>query len=354
MNTRSLLVAFGVAGLLMVASSNYASAQEAIRIQPAIIGDGAGQVVAPGESFNSSIRVTNVSEITNTYSVFVQDIKDQIDGKPVFAEDSEDPVTGLKNWVSFRNTKITLGPNETKEVNFEIKVPENAFPGSHFGAIFISKGAVKPEEIGTGVGFQAGPVLIIKVPGDITEDALLREFSKDKGIYSSADVNFSLKIENMGNVLIRPRGPIDVYNMFGKRVNGESIVVNDEYASIFPKGERSFSINWKQDGFMFGRYDAVVALNYSDSRPSISGNLSFWIIPWHIILPIFGAIVFVVLLLVFGLRRYVERRVSELSGGQSMATKERRGLPFGKLMALTLLTITFTIVLLGLIFFVFG
>lgn len=345
-----ILGLFLVLGLSITVSNVFA--QEAIRFQPAIIGDGAGQVIEPGKTFESSIRATNISQSPVTYDVIVEDIKDQVDGKPVFADPGEETATGIKNWVTFKDKKITIGPNETEEIFFSIAVPKDAFPGSHFGSIMLSRPGSKPGTSGSGIGFQAGPVIVIRIPGNVSENARLREFSKDKGIYSSPEVSFGVKIENLGNVLVRPRGPLEIYNMRGQKVS--ETIINDEFSSIFPGKERSFDVAWKGEGFYFGRYDAIASVGYGfEGSKTITGAVSFWILPLNLILPVFFGVLFLVLVIVFGLKMYIRKRIKELAPG-SVRTTNREGMPFGRLMFMTLATIAFTVILLGILFLLFS
>jgi hypothetical protein len=56
-------------------------------------------------------------------------------------------------------------------------------------------------------------------------------------LYQAPNVAFTAIVANEGNVLLRPRGPIDVTNMFGQKV-GE-VIMNDQAAAIFPGTART-------------------------------------------------------------------------------------------------------------------
>jgi hypothetical protein len=71
---------------------------------------------------------------------------------------------------------------------------------------------------GAAVGYDVANIVSIRVAGDVSEGAEIRQFSTDQFVYGSTDVNFTLRIENLGNVLVRPSGPLEITNMFGKTV----------------------------------------------------------------------------------------------------------------------------------------
>src|SRR5262249_44447811 len=152
------------------------------------------------------------------FRVTVEDISDMTpSGEPVFSTSSVQDY-GLSDWVTIPNPVITIPGNGSAIVPFTITVPKLATPGGHYGAIFVTFGATRPEFNGTGIGYQVGSLIDLRIAGVANEDAQVQEFSTDKGLYQAPDVTFTASVQNEGNVLLRPRGPIDVTNMFGQKV----------------------------------------------------------------------------------------------------------------------------------------
>lgn len=329
----------------------------AIRVQPALF----EQVVNPGDRFSSSVTVTNPDPTTKTFTVGVQDIKDiNGSGEPVFSTTTV-PEYGVSSWVSIGVPTVTIAGYGSKQIPFTITVPKDATPGGHYGAIFVTYGATRPAITGSGVGYQVGSLIDLRIAGEANEQAEIREFSTDKGLYQGPNVAFTASVADLGNVLLRPRGPIDIVNMFGQKV--ATVVMNDGNEAIFPGSSRSFNVVWQGSGFMAGRFDAVMSLTYgNETQKTVSASTSFWIIPFTPILAVLGSVIFFVLIFVWSLRAYVRRKVQGMTGGRggkaSLSEEERflyeNRMPFSRLAFIVIATAVFAVVFLIILFFLFG
>lgn len=348
-----------LAGAFFVYFSTVEAQGEAgLRISPSIIEDR----IEPGDSFEGTLRVTNLEGTEREFFIIRRDISSiGPGGQPVFAEPGE--ITGyeLSEWISLAQTSIVLNPNEEGTVNFVVTVPENASPGGHFGGIFLSAEAERQRTTGAGVGYQVGTIMNFRIGGDIIEEAQVREFSTDNLLYGTANVKFDVSVENEGNVLIRPRGPIDIADMFGKKV--ATIRLNDSGAAVLPNSRRDFSISWEDEGFFFGRYEAIVALAYGeDVRKTASAATSFWVLPIQIILPVLGGLLLFVLLIYFGMRMYVRRRLEDMYRHSRVRAKGRRPArvvraergPFPKIAVVVIALLVFTMLFLAVLFLFFA
>ncbi|HVN26509.1 MAG TPA: hypothetical protein VMT99_02545 [Candidatus Paceibacterota bacterium] len=351
-----MAIAIVAAVALPLAHAQTQTVGTGIKVQPALF----EQLVNPGDTFSTSITVTNPDPTAKQFTVTVENISDMTaTGQPVFTSSSV-PEYGLSSWVSIANPVITIPANGSAVVPFTITVPKTAAPGGHYGAIFVTLGAKRPAFTGTGIGYEVGSLIDLRIAGEATEDAQIQEFSTDKGLYQAPDVTFTAIAHNDGNVLLRPRGPIDIMNMFGQKV-GEAIM-NDGNAAIFPGTDRSFTAHWTGTGFMMGRFDAVMSLTYGDQgQKTVSREVSFWIIPVVPIIAVLGSILFFVLIFVWSVRAYVRRRVAAMTSGRPDrgASAEERflaedRLPFSRLVFILIATAIFAIVFLLVLFFFFG
>ena len=331
------------------------AAQEglSVRIQPAIIEEN----VDPGQVLRETIRITNQDSAAKTFYLIVRDIKDvEAEGQPVFAEGGEAVLYGVSGWIRFDVPSVTIGGGEMKEVSFTVVVPESPTPGGHFGGVFFSLEPKRPENTGAGIGLQLGAILNLRVAGEVVEEARIREFSTDKSVYSKPVVTFTARVENLGNVLLNPRGPLEISDMFGNKA--ATMIVNDEFAGVFPKRERSFSAVWQSEGFKIGRYQATVAFSYGqDGSKTTYASLSFWVLPLGVILPVLFGIIGLILAVYFGMRAYIRKKVRELQNGMGGAGK---GAPFeakpfpSRFLFIALGFILFSIVFLLIIFLLFS
>jgi hypothetical protein len=349
------LFLFLLIGILFFSVSTSVLAQGAagVGIRPAVINDR----MEPGELRQYSIQLNNLSEIDQTYYVSSRDILGVREGGvPIFSNGPAEK-TGfeLSEWITLDRTEVFIPVGGTEMVSFVLEVPKEAAPGSHFGGVIIS---VEPPEIkssGASIGYEVANIISIRIAGDAKDQAKIRQFSTSKYIYSKTEVDFAIRIENEGNTLVTPVGPLEVFNMFGKRV--ATLDFNDSQAGIYPKtqvsnGMRDFEISWQDDGIGFGRYEAILSAVYGEegSKNTLSSTVSFWVLPMNIIGP--AALILAVLLLVIyiAIRIYVRRSIAMMSTGATrrlVRSRQRNQFPI-VLLLVSMLSVTtlFLIVLL--------
>lgn len=338
-STLKLLAILILAFVAFAPGVSNAQGSAGVRISPAVV----EETLDPGQSktYDAKIRNLNSSEIK--FFIFTRNIEGVSDqGTPIFSTLSKENDYGLIDWVSLSQTEIVLGPNEEKTFNFTINVPDGASPGGHFGGVFVSVDAPDIQRSGAAIGYQVGNIISIRVSGDANESASIRQFSTDKFIHGSSDINFSLRVENAGNVLVRPSGPLEITNMLGKKV--ETVLFNESRGAVFPLSVREYKLNWVGNGTGFGRYEATVALGYGDAgaKKTMASTVSFWVLPLDIILPALGALAFLLLVTYIMVRVYIRRTLSQIgySGNRSVRSRRRSGTPTGLLLIIVMLCVT--------------
>jgi hypothetical protein len=306
-------------------------AQEAgIKIVPAVIETAAN----PGEIITEEITVTNVNNEAKTFFLYTRNIQGvEANGKPIFSEEGAEH-TGfeMSDWLSFFSESIDVEAGGEYKLPVTITIPENASPGSHFGGIFISAEPPRLRKTGAGVGYEVGAIVSIRIAGDITDNARIRSFSTNKLFFGTKDVEFLIKVENQGNILIRPRGPLTITNMFGGEV--ANLEVNDALAGVFPGTVRDLSLHWQEDEPGFGQYTAVVALSYEGDggQKTIDAAVTFWIFPMKIIVPILLGLFALVGFIYLFTRLYISRAVARSTGsGRILSHRHRRRVGISRL-----------------------
>jgi hypothetical protein len=319
-----------------------------VQLLPAIIEES----VDPGLVIDTAISVRNISAVEQTFYLIRRDIASvRDDATPVFAEEGMEP-TGyeLSSWVTLSEEPLVLAPGATTKVPVKITVPQNATPGSHFGGVFVSVEPPRLRQTGAAVGYEVGSIISLRVRGDVVENARIRSFSTDKLIYGKPEVTFATRVENPGNVLIRPRGPLEVFDMFGKRV--DLLTVNDSKGGVFPGTTRAYETVWKSDDLAIGRYQGIVSLIYGedDRETTVSATVSFWVLPANIILPVIGILMFIAFALYFGVRLHIKRTLAEYQHRGSRTVYRRRdaGVTRLTMIALSMLAVV-TVFLIGLL-----
>lgn len=315
-----LTALFAVVFVFSLISPGLVSAQgEGIKISPVRIED----MADPGQVLHRTIKVTNDSDSAKTLYAYIRDFKaDGEEGAAKLMAPGTGDETSLAFWIKTDMDGTDFGPHEEKEIPFTIEIPATIGPGGYYGAIVFGTQAPKIQGEGAergaaiAIAQQTGALILLQVAGDAKEEASFREFTTDKEFYSTPfDVKFLARIENLGNVHLKPRGTITIKNMFGK--DSSIVQVNDRGVNILPKSIRRFETSWKGD-FAVGRYKAVIALSYGTAvsdggqgMQSLVQEKYFWIFPWKIIIPGLLGIAFIGGLIALFLKFYKSRAVKK-------------------------------------------
>lgn len=247
--------------------------------------------VDPGDIATGELFLMNDGEQTQTfYPVFETFIEEN--GVKKFITDTK---SDLANWFDLPSS-VTLNSQGQKNIPFTLRIPNNASPGGHFAVIWWS--TASPEKLETkqvSIVTRAGILVYLRVSGDIKEEATVSDFNTNKKIYWNPPVNFSITLENSGNVYLKPVGTLLVKNIFGA-TKGE-ILINQKTSLILPQSKKTFTDSWIFTGFTFGPYRANLDLVYGESQYHIQKTVWFFILPLKITFIIFGIIlaVFVII-----------------------------------------------------------
>lgn len=342
----------GLFSLLAIATSwQPALAQNGaagVTLKPAVI----EERIEPGETDTYTVSVKNESRSEQVYYLSKRDIVAVRDGNvPVYADKKVTPSPlDISQWITLSTDSITVPSGGEVPVQFSITAPQDAPPCSHFAGIFVSVEPPDLEQSGAAIGYEVANIISMRVAGECVEEAQIRQFSTDNYLYGSPNVTFNLRIENKGNTLVRPTGPVEITNMFGKVVS-EGLVFNDSAAAVFPSDTREFNFDWKGEGYGFGRYEAVVSAVYGEegAKQTMSSTVTFWVLPMKIVLPALGILATLLLIVYVSVKLYVRRKLSYYAavGGRKIVKRRDQGNPF-LLVFMTMLTVTalFFIVLL--------
>ena len=271
--------------------------------------------IAPGQAVQERIRLLNDTNQKETFTLFAENfIAQGEDGGQAYV--GRDHSTGLASWIRPSAPSVTLNPGEAKEFPFLISIPQNAEPGGHYATIFFARAGNQSGGSGVGVAEEIGVLLLVRVPGNIREEASIESFRVIPDATSDRlPVHFELRIRNTGSVHLRPKGTIAVKNMLGYTV--ARVATNSQDSAVLPNSVRRLISSWVkaedlEEGFLYelvnewrnfaiGRYTATAELTYGSRNIALSHDrIVFWVWPWRLM------IVFVLLLMtiVFGIKGY--------------------------------------------------
>ena len=295
------------------------------------------ELVEPGEKLQKYVKVKNNSDSDKTFFISLRDFEaGDESGRPVLIDPGSKEGNFLATWLEIPTDGIEFKPFEEKTINFFINVPDNVGPGGYYGGIFFG---TKPPKLdinsadkgaGMTIAQQNGALILLQVKGEAFEEAMIREFRTNQELYSTPyDVDFKVRIENIGNVHVKPYGKIEIKNMFGHKV--AEVIVNKGGGNTMPKSIRTYtSLTWagKQG---FGRYQADLGLSYGISvkdggqgKKSLVATKYFWIMPWNIIIPLSISLLIVIALFIFLLRLYRNKAIKKAMEQMGLMHKGRR------------------------------
>jgi hypothetical protein len=318
----TILILGGPNTLPVSAQAVGSNAAQGIEISPTLVELNA----ARGGTYNIKLKLRNVTVSDLVYKVSVDDFSSSDEtGSPHIILDSKLPATAsIKTWV-VTASQFTLNSHKSTVVDAQIIVPDNAEPGGHYGVLSFSGVAPEVESTGVGLSASAGVLILVRVDGDITEKASLSSFysakdNKQSFFFENGPITLVTRIKNEGNIHVKPSGNIELRDMFGGLVTSLPINKQEPKSNVLPDSIRRFDSKFDKK-WMVGRYTANLTLGYGVKGQAITSTISFWVIPYKIILAglfIFATVIFILKRLI----RVYNRHIIEKSKNES-STKNK-------------------------------
>ena len=239
--------------------------------------------VLPGKKYKANSQISNTGDFPVRMKLSVKNYKAVNENGDIEFTDGQ---TGfeMKDWIIPEFLEINLKPFETKTINFIIRVPENAKSGGHYGAILFEG---KNSEIKSS---DFGILILLNVRKE--EEIRKSHFASFDIPFISerSPIDFSIKIENTGNIHFLPEGRIEIFNIFGKKVTEAELKSN----YVYPSSTREFTSRWRKKN-LSGIFKAKVNVEYNGEQ--IEATKFFIVFPWRII--IFGAIAIITFIIIW-------------------------------------------------------
>lgn len=270
----------------------------------------------PGTRISTEIKINNGNTVNERVKISVLKFgAEGEDGSPRLLD--IEPGDEFAKWISFSEDKFTAEPKVWKSIRVTIDVPKSAAFGYYYALVFSRENAEQniDSKKANLLGAVASLVLLdVQAPG-AKREAKLVEFSTPKRVYEFLPTEFTVRMQNKGNVHVAPRG-----NIFISRGNNKTslIEVNLNKGFILPDTFRKFTPAWddgspvyrlktvdgkavygkdgKQKTYLdwsgiklsklrIGKYSAHIVMVYNDGKSDIpvEGDVSFWVIPWRIL-----------------------------------------------------------------------
>ena len=253
--------------------------------------------VKPDGVVSQTIKVRNESSKEKNIAISIEDfIVNDSQGTPtIVSSEEEDNRWAASSWIQVSPSSVRLKGGETKSLVLTIMPPANALPGGHYAMVIHSPDNEVSLVDSTGASIQTkvGTLVYITIPGDIRQDALVKEFSAPN-FSEFGPIDFKTIIQNLSDVHIRPAGHISVTNMFGLKT--ANLQFNDKEVNIFPGKIREFE-NQLNKKWLFGRYKAELNAAYGTAGGVATAAIFFWVIPWRLLILIGTGLIIVVVII---------------------------------------------------------
>lgn len=274
----------------------------------------------PGKTIKDSLILRNIGSETETVKLYATDADVNQAGSFTPKTENEEQ-KGLGTWTVLSEKEVTLAPDETREIAFEIKIPPTIAPGQYFGSIIneqVLEDICNAKNAKTGqpnclgdiqVKTRTGNRLYLTVPGEIKHDISLKNLIWK--LSSQKKILFTFNITNNGNVAFEPEAVLHIYNSWGQEIE----IVQSRLGKSLPGSSTSPMVEWDNKD-KFGQFSVKAELYYREDDQgrfdSLRGTvltetfeLGIFIFPWALSLITLGLIC-AVLLGYFGRKKYYQ------------------------------------------------
>ena len=174
----------------------------------------------------------------------------------------------ISNYVTIKTPNITIGPRESKGVEFELSLPNDLKPGTHIEYIIVRELPNKPLT-GTISTYQETAFtlnVIVPYPGDYLEI----ELDSDEGVQQGNDVSVTLLYNNLGiNYLLGIKTNVEFFELNGSKKIGFLNFKDFDLKSL----EQSRIMEYQSTkDWNLGFYQAIAKVNYAGKSINATKN----------------------------------------------------------------------------------
>jgi hypothetical protein len=225
-------------------------------------------LVSPGDEFTGSIPVTNTSDEPRALRIYLGDrvrVPGQTSDYDFDEEGGKEPRSAM-DWVVFSPERLTLEPGETRELTYEVSVPDDAtLEGSYWAVIFIEGiPSEEPEIVPAGEGeiaiglrtiFRYAIQIYATIEGTEVRDATFTALTMDPAL---GGFDATAVFENRGNTFLRPKVWLELRDVTGETV----YTLEHEELTVLPESARDFVFELRDLPIQSGEYLVMIIADY--------------------------------------------------------------------------------------------
>jgi hypothetical protein len=288
------------------------------------------QTIKPGVTSKFDLQIRNTSDESQNLKMGLRAFTINSTTGKVDLKNSQPGE--VKDFVSFSNPNFSVEAGQIFTQHIIVATPKSAGFTYSFAVVISQQ---NPPQAKNGESAIQGSVAVFTLlsvdrPG-ATSKLSLSELQVGRHVYEYLPATISVKLKNSGNTLVQPKGTIYIQRKSNDTKPLASIELNKAGGYILPNSERTMSVDWK-DGFphytsytgsdgqthkklswdsgdftklRFGRYVAKVVAVYNDNGRDvpIQAEITFWVIPWRVLLIILAILAICIVGLVTIIRK---------------------------------------------------
>lgn len=182
--------------------------------------------------------------------------------------------TRMADWINILEPTGVIAPNETKEIEFTITVPENAPGGGQYAAIVV--GADKESDIHSNVAvanvLEIASILYAKVDGEIVHKGEVLE-NNVPGFLVESPIAVSSLIINEGNMHEVANILITASNVFTGETIASAELDNGVYAELIMPDSQKFVSKEIDELLMMGIVNVKQSIHYNGTVSTVEKNV---------------------------------------------------------------------------------
>lgn len=248
------------------------SQTSSLSISPAIL----ELILEPGTPTKTQLYVINNTKYPLPIKANVQNftLNDAFIGSSTPISEN---IYDASSWFDLEPSEFIIQPGEEKNIEVVVSTPADAEPGGHYATIFFQPliPAQLVSNTSTKLTTRVGALVLSIVAGDIVEKASIGHIQAPT-FFRKGPVQFTVPINNEGNIHILPAGKLYIKNSRGDTVKELQL----QPSSVLPKTQKEFNFVW-DDKYIVGKYKALAEVKYgSENVELISNEMTFWVFPW--------------------------------------------------------------------------
>ncbi len=265
----ALLVAISLAGAVHFSAVHAAGGGARFSLQPAYSDPSVPATKSyfildarPGTTLQSSVRVTNSGTAPGIVTLAAVDATTgQTSGTVFLATSVKQSKVGT--WISLSTQQLTLAPQQSKIVSFQVVVPKDARSGQHVGGL-VAEAAIQSHvnnTSGVQINIQNLSIIAVQVnlPGPVIEQL------SASGIQAGGANGYQsllVGLSNTGNDMLKPSGSLQVFDAQGQLLQTASLKLD----TFLPDTSINYPVNVQKKALGPGDYKAILNLTYGHGQ----------------------------------------------------------------------------------------